>query len=122
MNFTNNGVYSGQTSPGGNLTMVGNVTAYSDIRLKTDIEVIENAGEKLATLRGVNFTRKSDGSRGTGLIAQEVQEVLPEAVLEASDGTLSLAYGNMVGLLVEAIKELQAEVKELRAQVQTLSK
>jgi len=101
---------------------VGNVTAYSDIRLKTDIEVIENAGEKLATLRGVNFTRKSDGSRGTGLIAQEVQEVLPEAVLEASDGTLSLAYGNMVGLLVEAIKELQAEVKELRAQVQTLSK
>ena len=92
----------------------GDVTAYSDERLKDNVEVIENAGEKVAALRGVTFTHKSDGTESTGVIAQDVQKVLPEAVSEDDAGMLAVKYGNMVGLLIEAVKELQAEVAELK--------
>lgn len=98
------------------LTMSGNITAYSDIRLKTDIEVISDALNKVCTLRGVTYTRIEGNERQTGVIAQEVQAVLPEAVKigEDVDQTLSVAYGNLVGLLIEAIKELKAEVDVLK--------
>ena len=69
-------------------------------------------------MNGVNFTYINDGeeNRTTGLIAQDVQAVFPEAVSEIDDeGHLGLAYGNMVGLLVEAIKELTSRVKELES-------
>ena len=102
----------------GAIVAAGNITAYSDARLKTNVEVIPNALEKVNAIRGVTFNRIEDGSRGTGVIAQEVQEVLPEAVFETANGTLSVAYGNIVGLLVESIKELQQEVRELRALVE----
>ena len=71
---------------------------------------------KINTLHGYTYNRKDieDGTRHTGVIAQEVQKVLPEAVMEDEDGTLSVAYGNMVGLLIEAIKELTAEVDRLK--------
>jgi len=98
----------------GSITATGDVTAYSDERLKDNIEVIPNAGEKVAALRGVTFTRKADGIASTGLVAQDVAAVLSEAVIEGDDGMLSVKYGNIVGLLVEAIKELQAEVAELK--------
>ena len=70
-------------------------------------------------MRGVTYSRKDNSERCTGMIAQEVQLVLPEAVTEGSDEnkTLSVAYGNMVGLLVEAIKELSAKVSALEARV-----
>jgi len=97
-----------------NLVVTGNVTAYSDIRLKSDVRLITDALSKLGTLHGVTFARRSDGARGTGLIAQDVAKVLPEAVVEDADGMLSVAYGNLVGLLVQAVKELQAEVEELK--------
>ena len=103
-----------QMDMSGNLTMAGDVTAFSDIRKKKDIEVIQSAGEKVAQLRGVTFTRLEDNQRSTGVIAQEVLAVLPEAVLEDGDGTLSVKYGNLVGLLIEAIKELQLEVAKLK--------
>ena len=67
---------------GGNLVADGNVTAYSDIRLKKDIEVIPHALDKVLSLRGVNYTNIESGDRRTGVIAQEVQAVLPEAVQE----------------------------------------
>ena len=100
----------------GDLTCTGNVTAYSDLRLKYNIELIPNALEKVCALRGVTFNRKDSNCRYTGLIAQEVQEVLPEVVIENKDDEkfLSVAYGNMVGLLVEAIKELKQEIDELK--------
>lgn len=97
--------------PAGNFTARGNITAYSDIRLKTDIQVIPNALAKVCALRGVTYERTDSGERQTGLIAQEVQAVLPEAV--NGDEYLGVAYGNLVGLLVEAIKELSARVEEL---------
>jgi hypothetical protein len=101
------------TNPSGDLYCVGNVTAYSDRRLKSNIETIENALAKVLQLRGVSFDKS--GVRGLGLIAQETQTILPEVVLENSDDKmLSVAYGNIVGVLVEAIKELKAEIDELK--------
>jgi hypothetical protein len=123
-NFTNNGVYSGHIAPGGNFLIVGNVTAYgsttvpSDIRIKTGILKIEDALNKVMQLTGITYDRTDiSTSRQTGLIAQEVQKVLPEAIITLSDEqkTLTVAYGNMLGLLVEAIKELKAEVDQLKA-------
>lgn len=112
----------GSFSTIGSIYAFGNVTAYSDVRLKTNIELIPDALDKICQLRGVTYDRRDiDGiGRQTGVIAQEVQAVLPEAVMQADDeqGTLSVAYGNLVGLLVEAVKELRAEVRELRARVE----
>ena len=111
----------------GNAIYTGNVTAYgspSDIRLKENIEVIDNALDKVKQLKGITYDLKSDGNRLTGLIAQDLEKVLPEAVYttetvtderegEESEEHLAIRYGNTVGLLVEAIKELEARVKEL---------
>lgn len=108
-------VYRFQVDGSGNFTANGNVTAYSDIRLKKDIRVIPDALAKVEQLSGVTYERIDSGERQTGLIAQEVQKVLPEAV--SGDDMLSVAYGNLVGLLVEAIKELKAEVDELKLKV-----
>jgi len=95
----------------GSFTATGNITAYSDLRLKTEIETIDSALEKVSDIRGVNFTM--DGERSTGVIAQELEQVLPEAVFDNEDGMKSVAYGNITGLLIEAIKELSAKVEEL---------
>jgi hypothetical protein len=107
----------------GNVIGNGNITAFgsaSDIKLKENIENIPNALEKLLTLNGVNFNYKKDGLRATGVIAQEVEKVLPEVIYETTDaeGTetfKAVRYGNMVGLLIEAIKELTAKVEALEA-------
>jgi len=96
----------------GNIIADGNVTAYSDIRLKKDIEVIPHALDKVLSLRGVTYTDKETEDRRTGVLAQDVQAVLPEAVMEGEE-YLSVAYGNLVGLLIESIKELEARVSEL---------
>jgi hypothetical protein len=105
-----------QMDMSGNLTMANNVTAYSDIRLKEDLEPITDAIEKVQSLTGYTYTRIDSGQRQTGLIAQEVQKVLPEAVMDNGEH-LSLAYGNMVGLLIEAIKEQQVQINELKSRL-----
>lgn len=96
-----------------NLTVTGNVTAYSDIRLKSDIKPITNALDKVSQINGVTFTRTDSGERQAGVIAQEVEKVLPEVVGNGEEYK-SVAYGNMVGLLIEAVKELSAQVEELK--------
>ena len=104
----------------GNMTAAGNVTAYSDIRLKENIEVIPNALEKVQKIRGVTFTRNDQEDKEKlhiGVIAQEVEAVLPEVISEDNLGIKNVAYGNMVGLLIEAIKELKAEVDDLKSQL-----
>ena len=98
----------------GNFTATGNLTAYSDERLKTNIETIPNALEKVNALRGVTFDK--DGERGLGVIAQEVEKILPEVVIQGEEYK-SVAYGNIVGVLIEAIKELTKEVEELKRQI-----
>jgi hypothetical protein len=95
----------------GSFTATGNVTAYSDERLKSNIVTIPNALETVGKLRGVNFIK--DGEASTGVIAQEVQKVIPEVVLEGGE-YLSVAYGNLVGVLIEAVKELKEEVQQLK--------
>ena len=99
----------------GNLTMAGNVTAFSDIRLKKDIETIDGALDLVSKMRGVRFTRIENEERNVGVIAQEMLEVCPEVVQQGvgDDDTLSVAYGNLVGVLIEAIKELTTRVVEL---------
>jgi hypothetical protein len=90
-----------------------NFVSSSDARLKADIAPIRDALPKVQALTGVTFTLAGSDARQMGLIAQQVQTVAPEAVVEA-EGVLRLAYGNLVGLLVEAIKDLAAEVDQLK--------
>ena len=94
------------------------MTAYSDIRLKDNIEVIENALEKVTQLNGVTFTRNDHDDktkRHAGVIAQEVEKVLPEVVSNDSRGIKNVAYGNIICLLIEAIKELKIEIEKLKS-------
>lgn len=112
-------VYRIQIDTVGNLTARGDVVAFSDERVKKNIRTIENAVSKVQSLRGVDFDRL-DGTPSTGVIAQEIQKVIPSVVHETADGTLGVAYGNLVGVLIEAIKEQQAQIEELNRRINTL--
>ena len=105
-------------SGAGAFTAVGNVTAFSDARVKTNIKTIDNALSKVLALRGVTYNRTDleDKSEQIGVIAQEVKEILPQVVQE-NDGHYSVAYGNIVGVLIEAIKEQQAQIEELKSRL-----
>lgn len=98
----------------GNTITHGDSTTDSDRRLKTDLQKIENALAKVQTLTGYTFLKTGCDNRATGLVAQEVQDVLPEAVHTNADGMLSVAYGNMMGLIVEAIKDLAKEIDDIK--------
>ncbi len=104
-NLSNNG-----NNLSGNFTATGNVTAFSDERLKDNVETIEGALDKVSQMRGVMYDK--DGERGTGVIAQEMQQVMPEVVEEGE--YLSVAYGNIVGVLIEAVKELKEELNKCK--------
>ena len=100
-------------SEAGAATFNDNVTAFSDERLKDNIETIENGLDKVEQLRGVTYTR--DEKESIGVIAQEVEKILPEIVLTADDemGTKSVDYSRLTAVLIEAVKDLSARVKEL---------
>ena len=96
----------------GALTASGNITAFSDVTLKEDINTISDALSKVLNLRGVSYSRKDTKEKGIGVVAQEIEKVLPEVV---EDGQYkSVAYGNIVALLIEAIKDLNTQIKELK--------
>ena len=101
---------SGGISVTGTITASGNITANSDQRLKSDIKTIDNALDKVCEMRGVTYTK--DNELGSGVIAQEIEKVAPELVLDGE--YKSVAYGNTVGYLIEAIKELKSEIEELK--------
>ena len=90
----------------------GSFVYSSDVSLKEDIQTIENPLEKVQQLRGVSYKWKDTGRKDIGLVADEVQEVLPELVVEK--GHKHIDYGHMIGLLVEAMKEQQKEIEELK--------
>jgi hypothetical protein len=100
----------------GTIRATGDVIAYSDARVKENVQTVENALSKVISLRGVTYNRNDveDKSRKIGVIAQEVLEVLPEVVQQDNEGKYSVSYGNIVGLLIEAIKEQQNEIKKLK--------
>lgn len=104
----------------GSFTATGNVTAFSDVRLKDNIETLD--GSKVLEMRGVSYTK--EGEKGSGVIAQELEKVAPELVhtMEDEDGTKSVAYGNLVGYLIEAVKDQQKQINDLKAQLDGLSK
>ena len=124
------GIGTAASGTAGEIRATDNITGYysSDSRLKENIVNINGALEKVSMLKGVtfdwceNYIKERGGEDGyfikkhdTGLIAQDVQEVLPEIVRKKKDGYLGVQYDKMVGLLVEAIKELRTEVNELKS-------
>lgn len=119
---TAGGTLSGNLSVTGSITATGNVTAYSDKRIKKNIKNIGDALAKVNQLNGVTFDRKDTGESQTGLLAQEVEAVLPQAVSRCApsakakkftkgEDILAVNYGSLVGLLVESIKEIDEKLK-----------
>ena len=117
-------IISGRLTVGGGISgttaqFTGNVTANdliatSDIRTKENIITIDSALDKVLGLHGVYFTRKNEEGRRVGVIAQEVEDILPEVVYTGEDGMKSVSYGSIVGLLIEAIKEQNEQIKKLQ--------
>ena len=123
------GVLDMQLSNAGQLDVDGNVVAYStstasDAKLKDDVETLDNALDTVEKLRGVSFTwndqTRFEGKKDIGVIAQEVQDVLPELVQEVEtikkegETHLTVDYPKLTAVLIEAVKELSAEVKALK--------
>lgn len=109
-------VASGNVRTTGQFIAESNVSAFvtpSDIRLKKDIEQIPDALNKVLGMRGVTYRRIDNDQRGAGVIAQEVQAQLPEVVHETEEGMLYVSYGNIVSVLIEAIRELSDRIEEL---------
>ena len=106
----------------GDIRASSDVIAFSDKRVKENIVTVNNALNKVTKLRGVTYTRKDidDKSTKVGVIAQEVLDVLPEVVQKDDKGLYSVAYGNIAGVFIEAIKELKAEVDSLKQEIKQL--
>ena len=102
---------------GTNLTCAGTVTANSDERLKKNVKTIDDALNKVRGLRGVEYDHKNTGDHCLGLIAQEVEAILPDVVYEDATGVKSVAYQNIVALLIEAVKDQQRQIDELKRQL-----
>jgi hypothetical protein len=128
-----NGIISGSNTfvgeqiISGSLNVTGDVIAYStsDERLKDNIQLISNPIEKVQQLRGVEFdwNDKSifkSGKHDYGVIAQDVEKVLPELVKETHTGYLGVDYDKMIGLLIEVAKEQEKRIKELSAKIDRL--
>ena len=135
MRITQNGnVGIGTNNPSEKLTVNGNilaygtvtatddVTAFSDSRIKENIKTLPNALESVKQMRGVTYNKIGEEKQSIGVVAQEIREVLPEVVKENEDGMLSVAYGNITAVLIEAIKEKQKQIEELKAQLDGLTK
>ena len=106
--FTMSGSYTGT------FTATGDVVAYSDMALKSEVTAIDEALDKLMAITGYTYNTKGSDRRHSGVMAQDVEEVLPEVVHTSEDGTKGVAYGNMMGLVIEAIRELKTQVDELK--------
>lgn len=112
------GANSGTTTVNNDLHSKGNLVAYaaSDVALKDDILPLTNSLERVKQLRGVSWKWKDEVSDGVrlsptvGILAQDVELVLPEVVITRPDGTKAVNYDHIIGLLVEAIKTLDAKV------------
>ena len=116
--FTQNQIISGS------LNVTGDVVAYStsDERLKDNIELISNPIQKVQQLRGVEFDWNDKsmfkaGKHDYGVIAQDVQKVLPELVKESNTGYLGVDYDKIIGLLIEVVKEQEKRIKDLENKV-----
>ena len=102
----------------GNIYAVGDVTAYSDIRVKTNIRSIERVVERIMNIRGVIYDRTDiESNDNIGFIAQELEEQFPELIHTNNDGTKGVKYQNMTAILVEVVKKQQKQIDELKARL-----
>ena len=119
--LTGGDVGIGDTTPSykldvaGTIRATGDVIAFSDVRVKENIKTIKSSLDKVSRLRGVEFNKIGEDEKSIGVIAQEIEKVIPEVVKTDDEGMKSVAYGNISGLLIEAIKELKAEVDLLKS-------
>jgi hypothetical protein len=109
----------GTLNIGDSTNFVATVTAQdfnsvSDLKLKTNIESIENALDTINKMDGYTFNWKNDGKKGIGVIAQEVAEILPDIVKTEEDGIKSVSYVSLIPVLIEAIKELSDKIDDLQ--------
>jgi len=131
MNFYASGNNIARLTDVGTLTVTGDVVAYgspSDERLKENIKPIKSALDKVMKLQGVTFDWKQkedvilDIKEDIGFIAQDVQKVVPELIRENSNGLLSMRHQGITPILLEAIKELKAEIDLLKSKPCTCNK
>lgn len=104
----------------GDIHASGDIIAFSDATLKTNVKTIEDPLELIAKLRGVYYDKIDTGQTGTGVIAQEAEAVMPMLVKTNAEGLKSVNYGNFAGLFIESIKALQNTVDELKVEVARL--
>jgi hypothetical protein len=97
----------------GSIRATGSITENSDESLKENIQTIDNACDKVSKLRGVSYNKIGEEDKKIGVIAQEIETVVPEVVTEDVDGIKSVSYTNLVGLLIQSNKELIERVSEL---------
>jgi hypothetical protein len=118
------GSWSLRCDNSGNVTATGDITAFSDARVKDNVKTIENALEKVLALRGVSYTRNDSEDKKTkiGVIAQETLPVVPEVVNQDTDGMYNVAYGNFGGLFIEAFKEQQNKINDQHKVIEELKK
>lgn len=95
----------------GSVVATGDITAFSDVALKSNIETLD--GAKAFAMRGVSFDKED--RQGSGVVAQELEKIAPELVITHDNGLKSVAYSNIVGYLIEAVKHLKNEIEELKA-------
>ena len=108
-------------NPGTGEVAAVDFNSLSDINMKTDIQHIEHALDKVQSLRGVHFRYKDTGRPSVGIIAQDLEPVLPDLVKVMQDGTKSVAYNGLIALMIEAIKDQQAQIVSLRDEIKNVS-
>ncbi len=106
----------------GAITASGDVTAFSDARVKENIETIPNALQSVNSMRGVTYNKIGEEKSSIGVIAQEIEEVMPQVVHTDEDGMKSVAYGNLTAVLIEAIKDQQKQIDQLKTMLDGLTK
>ena len=112
---------NGNMTCSGTFTASSNITAYSDIRLKKNISTIQNALDKVLNLRGVEYDRIDSEEHHIGVIAQEVETIIPEVInTDTESGYKTVAYGNLAGLFIEAIKQQNEVINNLKEEIDIL--
>ena len=105
---------------GGDIYASANIIAYSDQSVKDNVTTVIDALDKVKQMRGVTYTRNDQEDKErvyAGVIAQEMEQIFPEVVFENPDGTKAVSYGSIVSVLIEAIKEQQNQIDELKAKL-----
>ena len=102
-----------QLNVNGNIGLTGNIFTNSDLRLKNNISTINNALEKILNCRGVIFNYLNDSNINIGVIAQEIEKIIPEVVETKNNGYKTVNYLSIIGILIEAIKELNNKIDNL---------